>query len=405
MADIETIDQRSVKKWGFGKFLSIILVFVIGLSSGVAVDRYVPGLFSRHSINSNSQLPEHLDLSSVDAEYSLLRTQFDGKLTETQLLDGIKHGLAEATGDPFTDYFTTAENSDFSDQLSGTFTGIGAELAKENGVIVVVTPLHGYPAEKAGLMAHDAILKINDKDATVLTVNQAVDKIRGQKGTNVKLTIVRDGEQKEFTITRDIISVPSVTWSETDDNIGILEIARFGEDTSTLTEKAAQEFRDKNVKGVLVDLRNNPGGYLDQAVTVGSLWIDQGKTVVDDRRDGKLEHSYQAVNSQQLKGMPTVVLVNGGSASASEILAGALKDYGVATLIGETTYGKGSVQEVHDLDKGSALKVTIAHWFTPKGTTIDKKGITPDQTVKLTADDVTAGKDPQKDAGLAKLRQ
>jgi carboxyl-terminal processing protease len=247
-----------------------------------------------------------------------------------------------------------------------------------------------------------------------MSVDAVVNKIRGQANTKVTLTVVRDsGNPFDVTITRQKITVPSVTYSE-DGNIGYLKISQFSTDTVGLAQKAAQEFKSKNVKGVILDLRGDPGGYLSGAVGVSSLWLDNGKTVVTERRGSTVVDTQTAIGGNLLKGLPTVVLIDGGSASASEITAGALHDNGVAQLVGAKSFGKGSVQQVFCLAPGSNLqaancpgaeiKITIAHWYTPNGKNINKQGITPDVAVSSDGVNPAAGTDPQKDKAIQILQ-
>lgn len=354
--------------------------------------------------SSNVGLPDNLDYSSVDTIYDSLKSNFDGQLDEATLLDGLKAGLAKAAGDPYTEYFNASDADDFNDVLDGKFEGIGAVLGKdEDKNIVIISPLAGYPAEKAGLKPKDIIANIDGKSAYDLSINEAVKLIRGDKGTTVKLSIVRAGVQLEIDVTREEITVPSVE-SKIQDGIGILTISRFADDTAKLTKVAAQEFKDKKVKGVILDLRSNPGGLLDAAVSVSSLWL-KNKTVLTERRDGVIIETFKSSGTAILNGVPTVVLINEGSASASEIMAGALRDNNAATLVGVKSYGKGSVQQPIGLIDGSLLKVTIARWFTPSGKNIDKEGIEPDQKVEITAEDVKAGIDSQLNAAISHLNK
>ena len=352
------------------------------------------------SLNNNSKL----DYSSVQEAVDALKSSYDGQLNDSDLLDGLKKGLAEATDDPYTEYFTASESKDFNEQITGSFTGIGAELGKENDNIVVIAPLKGFPAEKAGVQAKDIIIKINDEDATSLSITEAVGKIRGPKDTEVKLTLLRGSEQVEVTITRSDIKVPSVDYKVENGGICYIAISRFSDDTDTIVKEAASTCKSQNANKILVDLRNDPGGYLDQAIRVASHWVDQGKTVVSEKRGGVVIKDHQAIAGQEFKGLKTVVLINGGSASASEILAGALKDYGLATLVGEKSYGKGSVQEVDPLSGGASIKITIARWYTPNDKNIDKQGIEPDEKVDITVDQIKAGEDPQKAKALELLK-
>jgi carboxyl-terminal processing protease len=341
---------------------------------------------------------DQLDYSSVNQVYSILKSSFDGNLDQQKLIDGLKTGLVDASGDPYTEYFNPTDAKTFNNELSGSITGIGAELGTDDqSHIVIVSPLSGYPAEKAGLKPKDIVAAINSQTTQGMSVDTAVNKIRGNVGTQVTLTIVRGSAQPfNVTITREKITVPSVKYEE-DGNIGYLKISQFTNDTVDLAQKAAQEFKAKDVKGVVLDLRGDPGGYLSSAVSVSSLWLNNNQVVVQERRGSTIVDTDYADGNNILKGLPTVVLIDAGSASASEITAGALRDNGVATLVGAKSFGKGSVQQVKNLPDGSELKVTIARWYTPKGKNIDKQGITPDITVINSDQDVAAGKDPQKD--------
>jgi carboxyl-terminal processing protease len=380
-----------------------LIVFV----GGVVAGRFIT-VTSDGSISHSTA--ENLDYASVEEAYDTLRGSFDGQLDTTKLTDGLKTGLAEATGDPYTEYFSAEESREFSEQLSGTFSGIGAELGKENNAIVIIAPLKGFPAEKAGLRSKDIIVKIDDQDALSLSISEAVKKIRGEKGTTVKLTVLRGAEQRDFSIVRDDITVPSVDSEILEGGVCSLRISRFAEDTDRLVSDAARQCKAAETTLVLLDLRNNPGGYLDQAVKVSSHWLNAGQVVVSEKRGDTVVNTHKAAGgAQEFKGFKTVVLINEGSASASEIVAGALKDYGAATLVGTKTFGKGSVQEIDKLEGGSSIKITIARWFTPKDKNIDKEGIEPDTKLELSAEQISATQtnstlDPQKQKALELLR-
>lgn len=349
--------------------------------------------------SENNNLPANLNLSSVQQVYDSLRQNYDGKLDVNKLLDGINHGLAQASGDPYTDYFSSKEAKDFNNQLNGTFEGIGAELGKDkDNNLIVISPIAGFPAEKAGLKAKDIIVGINDDITTNMSVDQAVSKIRGQKGTTVTLKLVRGNTPLTIKITRDQIKIPSVTTKTLPNNIGYIKITQFSGDTVSLVTEAANKFKAAGVKGIVLDMRSNPGGELNAAVGVSNLWLKDGQTILTERRDGKVVRTYKADGDGVVNGVKTVVLINEGSASASEITAGALRDNNVATLIGVKSYGKGSVQQIVSFGDGSELKVTIARWYTPSGKNIDKQGISPDQTIKNTDADLKTDKDPQLDA-------
>jgi len=379
----------------------IILVAIFGL--GWAFGSGTISFRSVKTTQANAGLPSRLDYSSVDTIYKSLKQNFDGTLDETKLIDGLKKGLAEASGDQYTEYFNPKEAEDFNAELDGTFVGIGAELGKdENKNIIVIAPLAGFPAEKAGIKAKDIIAKIDDKSAYDISINEAVKQIRGEEGTEVKLLLVRNNEPVEVKVTRQKITVPSVT-SEVKDGVGIIKISRFGDDTVTLTRSAAESLKAQNVKGIVLDMRNNPGGLLDAAVGVSSLWL-RNKTVLTERRGGQIVETINSRGEPILEGTKTVVLINSGSASASEITAGALKDNKVATLYGEKSFGKGSVQQPVSLKDGGLLKVTIARWYTPAGKNIDKEGIAPDTEVKPAETDTPGGTDTQLNTAINSLK-
>jgi len=385
------------KKWGLLKILATLILTLAVFGSGVAVGRgdvHFKGLSLTKTVPNTTSL----NYSSLDQLYGILKNDFDGSLDTSKLLDGLKTGLVSATGDPYTEYFNPSDAKTFNDQLNGSFTGIGAELGTDaSNDIVIVAPLAGYPAEKAGLKPKDIISAIDGQTTTGMSATRAVQKIRGPADTQVKLTIIR-GADKPFDviITRQQIAIASVK-SEVAGSIGYLKISQFTSDTTKLAKDAAADFKAKGVKAVILDLRSNPGGYLKGAVDISSLWLNQGQVVVAEKRDGQIISTEYASGGNSLKGLPTIVLINSGSASASEITAGALHDNNAASIVGDKSFGKGSVQQVENLPGGGELKVTIARWYTPKGANIDKQGITPDVLVTLSDDDQKAGRDPQKD--------
>ncbi|MDQ5969972.1 MAG: hypothetical protein QG593_489 [Patescibacteria group bacterium] len=382
---------------------TVILLVIVAFVFGNRFQTLGDWFFAPYTNKGNQALSQNLDFNSTEKVYEILKKKYDGKLDTQSLQDGLLKGLVDASGDPYTAYMSAKEAALFNDDLNGTFTGIGAELIQQNGNVMVSTPLSGFPAEKAGVRARDIIYKINDEDATKLSIGEAVKKIRGDAGSTVKLTLIRDGAQIEVPIVRAKITVASVESSVLEGNVGYIKISRFGDDTADLANKAAQDFKSKNVTKVIVDLRNNGGGLLDSAVKVAGIWMDN-QVVVVEKEGGRTKSTLKTGNNPILNNVETVILINEGSASASEILAGALHDHGVAKLVGEKTYGKGSVQEIVDLEDGAQLKVTVAHWFTPKGVNVNKEGIKPDEEVKLTEEDFSNSRDPQKDWALQELK-
>lgn len=387
-----------------GLFTAILIAVVVGMASFIGGTR-AEGWLASLKNEQNSSAPDSLDLSSVQEVYRKLRANYDGELDPQKLVDGAKKGLVTATGDPYSVYFTDEEAKQFNDDLAGKFSGIGAEIGTKDGNLIIVTTLDDSPARKAGLQTNDIIGKVNEDETTGWSVDQAVSKIRGEKGTTVKLTILRGQDVKEFSIVRDNIVNPSVKHEITADNLGYLRISRFAEDTEKLSAAAAQEFKDKGVKGVILDLRGNGGGYIEAAQQVSGLWLDSGKEVVQERTGGKVQDTLKANGNNVLKGVPTVVLIDGGSASASEIVAGALSDHKAAQLVGTKTYGKGSVQQLLELPLGGQLKVTIAKWYTPSGKNIDKEGIDADVEVKPTDEQIAANDDIQKAKAIELLKK
>ncbi|OGH72167.1 MAG: hypothetical protein A2921_00905 [Candidatus Magasanikbacteria bacterium RIFCSPLOWO2_01_FULL_43_20b] len=329
----------------------------------------------------------------------------DQPVDDVKLFYGALEGVVFGLEDPYSVYFPPKQAEEFAEELSGEFSGIGAEIGIKEDQLVVIAPLAGSPAEKAGIKSGDKIYLIDGEETYGLALDKAVAKIRGPKGTPVKLTISHDGLQavQEITIVRDTIIVPTVVWEVKNKDIAYLRVSYFNDDTWDQFDKAVKEIKLKSPKGIVLDLRSNPGGYLDTAIAVASEWIKSG-TVVTEKFSAGRENNHATIGAHRLLGVPTTVLVDGGSASASEIIAGALQDYGAAKIIGRKTYGKGSVQDFEVLPDGSALKLTVARWYTPKDRQIDKEGIVPDVVLESMVESVTstAGVVEYKDLGLEK---
>jgi len=384
---------------------TLIAIIALFVAASVFASGYLIGS-GRLSLRSNGLVPVverasgNTPREGIDEIYSQLINNFDGEISDEDILDGQKAGLVQAAGDPFTEYLSESATKDFNEGLNGQFEGIGAELGKEGSFVIIVAPIKGTPADRAGIRPQDIIIEIDGESAADITISEAVNRIRGPKGETVTLTIIRDGAQVEVPIVRDTISIASVE-STVEGDLGILTISRFGDDTASLSKAAALEFKAAGVNKVILDLRGNPGGLLDSSVEVSSIWLNKGATVLEEKRNGQVIQTFKTSDQPILAGVPTIVLINEGSASASEIVAGALKDNNAATLFGATSFGKGSVQRLLPLNGGGSLKVTIARWFTPDGKNIDKEGIEPDTAVELTTEDREEERDPQLDAAKA----
>lgn len=359
----------------------------------------LPGILKSESAQN---LSGQVDTTGLQKVYDTLKTKYDGDLTDEGVNLGLKRGLVQSIGDPHTSYFTKDEYQQFSSDLQGKYSGIGAEVGKKGDAIEIISPLDDSPAAKAGLRPGDTIMKVGDYTVgQESTLQEVVDKIKGDAGTVVNIKIFRQSEgERDYQIVRENIKDKSVKFS-VDDGILNIRVSRFADDTANLFTSAIETgSKDKNLKGVIVDLRDNGGGQLDAAVSVSSQWLNFGQTVVEERTGGKVRQTFKSDRNGPLAGLKTAVLVNSYSASASEIVTGALRDYKKARIIGQKTYGKGSVQELIPLDDGSALKVTVAKWFTPNGDNIDKQGIEPDQEVKMDYAQKISGDDLQKQAAI-----
>lgn len=350
----------------------------------------------------------------VEIDYSLLWEALDvvgnkyiekGQIDQRKVLYGAIQGAVQAAGDEYTEFFDPETLAQFKTELEGRFSGIGAEIGKRDGNIVIIAPLDDSPAQRAGLQPNDIIVQVDGAAVTGKNVDQVVDLIRGESGTKVKLTLFRDGGDGTFdvTITRAQIEIKSVKLSYKElagKKIAVLKISRFGDDTQRLFDAAVADITASGATGLVVDVRNNPGGYLDTSVDVASDWLEKGKLIVKEAHSEKEIQDYLSSGRNRLGGLKTVVMINGGSASASEILSGALKDNNKAILIGEKSFGKGSVQELIPLSQNTAVKVTVAKWITPSGKNLHKDGLVPDIEVKMTESDFTNKRDPQLDRAV-----
>lgn len=384
-----TGEKRQQLSW----FLTLVIVAIVSFVAGARSDALFANVASVFGIRTSNKT---IDLSSVQKTYQELIANYDGKLDTQKLIYGANRGLVEAAGDPHTSYMDPDEAKEFDKSLSGQIGGgIGAEIGLRNNKPTIIKPLENSPAQKAGIKAGEVIVKVNDESSSDWSVDKVVSKIRGEIGTSVKLTLLSEGRTREVSVVRQNIVSPAVE-SEVDGEIGILKVNRFGDDTVSLSRKYASEFVEKGVKKVILDLRNNPGGTVGAAQGLLGIWLDN-QIAMTERRGSEIVKTLRTTGAPILGNMKTVVLINGNSASASEITAGALREYGKATLVGQKSYGKGSVQIVLGLPGGSQMKVTEARWYTPKGKNIDKTGIEPDVKVDLSSDDVNNSVDPQMD--------
>lgn len=385
----------SEKKRTSKTVMIMAFIFVAGIG-------YITGTMNGNTLNGGiAKLTgaKELNLSSLQETYNELNKNFDGDLDDKKLIEGANKGLVDAAGDEYTVFMNSEESKGFDDALTGNIGGgIGVEVGERSGVATVLRVLKDNPAEKAGLTVNDSIIKLNGESTEGMVLNDVVTKIRGEVGTTVKITVIREGAEKEFNITRAQVNNPSA-YGEAKDGVGILTVTRFDDNTGSLARAAASDFKSKGVKSVILDLRGNGGGYVTAAQELAGIWLDK-QLVTTERQGGKVNDELKSTGTPLLNGIPTVVLVNESSASASEIVAGALHDHKIATLIGATTFGKGSVQKLIDLSDGATLKVTIARWYTPAGVNISQKGITPDKVVVRSIDDINAGRDPQLEAVL-----
>ena len=345
-----------------------------------------------------------LDLNSVQETFKTLITKFDGNIDKNKLIEGASKGLVNATGDKFTTYMDSKEAEEFNKSLSGDIgAGIGVEIGIRNNLPTVIRALKNNPAIESGIQSGDIILEVNGESVSGMSIDEITSKIKGEAGTSVKIKISRNKEEKEFSITRAKISNPSVELSISNE-IAVLTISRFDNETGNLAKKYAQEIKQKGISKVILDLRGNGGGYVTAAQSVASLWLKKGSLIVSEKKGTKTVDEVRADGNNILEGVETIVIADGSSASASEIVVGALKDHKAARFYGVKTYGKGSVQEPIRINNGAILKVTIAKWYTPNGKNINSEGISPDKEVKITSEQINSSQDPQLDSAKEALK-
>lgn len=418
-------DPRQQLPFNSGKTLSTHILIAIAVG---AVVIFVLGLYiggkrvesGRSALVGTVEAPADVDFSPVWKAWRIIDEKFvpaavatttrlatSTKEASQQRVWGMIAGLADSLRDPYTFFLPPAENTIFAEDIKGAFEGVGMEIAVRDQVLTVVAPLKGNPAEKAGIKSGDKILKIDNVETRGMDVTAAVSHIRGKKGTQVKLLVAREGwsEPKEIHVTRDVINVPTVTTTKRDDGTFVIEMRTFTANSPELFRGALREFVESGRRHLILDLRGDPGGYLGAAVDMASWFLPSGRTVVVEDYAGHADNIVHRSRGYNIfnENLRMVILVDKGSASASEILAGALRYWGVAKMVGDNTFGKGSVQELVEITPETSLKITVARWLGPDGKQIPLEGIAPDVKVKITEEDAKAGKDPQMDKAVELL--
>ncbi len=386
----------------------LLVTFFVGIRIGK--NKTIPAVQTINLQNKELGMPVDVDFASFWKAWSVIQEKYVAasstakSTTDQQKVWGAIEGLANSLKDPYTVFLPPIENEIFESDVRGNFEGVGMEIGIRDGVLTVVAPLKGTPAYNAGIKPGDIIVKIDDKSTYNLTTDEAVVLIRGKKGTTVTFTVVREGvkDPLEFSVVRAVIDIPTIHSELRTDGVFIIELYNFSANSPNLFRNALREFVKSGSDKLLLDLRGNPGGYLEAAIDMASWFLPPGKVIVREDFDGKREEivhrsrGYDIFNEK----LKFVILINGGSASASEILAGALQEHGIGKLVGEKTFGKGSVQELVKITPETSLKVTIARWLTPNGISISSEGVKPDVEVKITKEDSEKGKDLQKEKAI-----
>ena len=402
----------------FERIILIIIGLTLGWGVAIGVGAYADNNLSTDPLaisalsNHIKGQPEKVDFSLFWEIWQILENRHvdsrdaEKLPTAEERVEGAIQGLIRSFGDPYTVFLPPEDKKQFDEDVSGSFGGVGMEIGLENDILTVISPLSGTPADRAGILSGDKIIEVDGESTAGMSVEQAVRIIRGEKGTEVVLTIFREGEESEIPIIRDIISIPTIDTELDDSGVFIIKLYNFSEQAPTLFRQAMREFSSSRADKLVIDLRGNPGGYLGAAVDIASYFLPAGEIVVSEvRADGGGQTFRSRGYGPIDEDIEIVVLIDRGSASGSEILAGALADHNRATLIGGKTFGKGSVQELMPIGRDSSLKITIARWLTPSGDSISEGGLTPDIEVEFNQEAREAGEDPQMDRAIEFLNQ
>ena len=402
--------------------ISIVISLILGFAGGFLFknkNTTNPLNTIKNIINPDEGKPENVDFSLFWNVYNDLNAKYvdKEKVDSQKILYGAISGLVNSVGDPYTTFFEPVTSKKFQEEISGSFGGIGTEIGKRSGILTVIAPIKDTPAFRAGIKAGDKILKIDSKPTTNLSVEEAVNLIRGKKGTKVVLNIqTGTNTARDIELIRDAIKIPTIEWKLVEQDgkkIAYLQIYSFNQTIDSEFKKASEEILKSDADSLILDLRNNPGGLLDSAINLAGWFLDKNQVVVSEVFGDGTKNEFRSEGNSLLKRYPTVILMNGGSASASEILAGALHDNRNIKIVGEKSFGKGSVQELQKYSDGSSLKVTIAKWLTPAGISISDKGIEADIEIKFSEEDLkeeskieigTPDKDAQLDKAIEVLK-
>lgn len=414
--DQQKLDKRAGSGRGAATLVVGFLVLAIGFLSGWLLGGGGPagnppaGTQPPATQGTGSTTPQSgtADWTKMDRIRNQIYELYDGPIEEEDLLEGAIKGMVGSLGDPYSQFYSAEEYAKLNEDSSGKFVGVGIQINVQDDSIVVVAPIDGSPAKEAGIQSGDVIIRIDDEVYRGSDIDDAVSYMRGEEGTPVTLTIRRDEEEMDFTIVRREITTRSVRYEMLDGNIGYITLSQFTKDVDKDFEAALDDLAAQGAQGFLLDLRGNPGGYLRESINIASNFITRGEVIVSTQDKHQNKHEDISIGGDYI-GTPLVVLIDVGSASASEVVAGALKDYGAATLVGTKTYGKGIVQTVMDLPDGEGLKLTVASYYSPKGTNIHQIGIMPDITVEypedLTVENYTQENDTQLQRGIEVLKE